>query len=342
MRSGFLIRALATVIFSGAANAGEITLHQGDPAPTLFASHWINGDAVPSFQKGTIYVIECWATWCGPCREMIPHVSALNTQFKDKGVTFIGMAIAERNPAGVEAFVKKKGAKMNYRVAVDAPAPNNTLKGWMTAVGQSEIPWSFVVDRDGKVAWIGEPGSLEPILQQVVDGTYDIKKQPEIAARRAEFLTRLEKADAAKDGDTYIAIADEMIAFDPYSSGALGLAKFKALFRIKKDYPAAYGLAKKLFENELKNTPDALSQMAGKIVEAEGVFNRDLDLALRMALRADALTSSENVAVLEVLARAYFEKGQIDKAVETQTAAVGHGGNDADLVETLKKYKAGK
>jgi thiol-disulfide isomerase/thioredoxin len=80
---------LATILFPVAMTstlwAGEPpTLKVGDPAPKLHVSKWLNGDPVEKLEKGTTYVIECWATWCGPCRASIPHVSELNTKYKDK------------------------------------------------------------------------------------------------------------------------------------------------------------------------------------------------------------------------------------------------------------------
>ncbi|HYG74419.1 MAG TPA: redoxin family protein [Planctomycetota bacterium] len=329
-----------TLLSLGAA-AGDVTLKPGDAAPKLYASKWLNGEPVSTFEKGKIYVIECWATWCGPCRAAIPHVNELHNQFKDKGVIVIGMAISDRAPV-VESFVAKMGSKMSYRVAIDEPGPDKkglTLKSWMSAVGQNEIPWSFIVDKAGVLAWVGDPSDVEPILHQLLAGTYDVKKQPEIAARRVEFLTRLEKADSAKDGDAYLKIADEMIAFDPSSAGALGLAKFKALLRLKKDYVAAYALANKLFEHDLKMKAEPLAKMAEKILEIEESGKRDLDLALKLAQRADELAAHENAYILETLAAVYFQRGDRDKAISTQEAAVKLS-NDEDAKETLAKYKA--
>jgi hypothetical protein len=63
-----------------------------------------------------------------------------------------------------------------------------------------------------------------------------------------------------------------------------------------------------------------------------------------MAQRADELTKHVNAPVLDTLARAHFEKGQLDKAVELQTLAVEKANEEMkeQLSETLTRYKAAK
>src|SRR5437868_8519116 len=72
------------------ADKPAITLKAGDKAPAIKADKWVKGDAVTGFEKGKVYVVEFWATWCGPCKESIPHLTALQKEHKD--VTIIGVA----------------------------------------------------------------------------------------------------------------------------------------------------------------------------------------------------------------------------------------------------------
>lgn len=317
-------------------------LKLGDPAPKLFVSKWLKGEPVASFDKGKIYVVECWATWCGPCRESIPHVSELNTKFKDKGVVFIGMNTWERDTEKVEPFVKEMGDKMNYRVAMDEE-PGKTANAWLKASGQKGIPCTFIVDKDGKLAWLGHPTTMEPVLEQIVAGTFDTKKYAELQEKKQDVQRRFAEAAQAEDMDKLLGLADELAKVDPESAPRAGMIKFQILFMKKKDYDAAYALAAKLAEKEIKDDAGALNEIAWGILDTAGVEKRDLDLALKLAQRADELSKHENAPILDTLARAYFDKGQVDKAVELQAKAVDKADNDelkTQLSDTLAKYKA--
>jgi thiol-disulfide isomerase/thioredoxin len=136
----------------------------GDPAPALSVEKWVKGDPITGFEKGKIYVVEFWATWCGPCKAQFPHLSEMQKEFKDKGVTFIGTNIwedkqySDKTLPKVEKFVKDQGDKMSYTVAFDGPAKAMD-KNWMQAAGRDGIPSAFIVDREGKIAWIGHPAN---------------------------------------------------------------------------------------------------------------------------------------------------------------------------------------
>src|SRR6185436_18690534 len=115
-------------------------LKVGDPAPKLQVSKWVQGDPVKEFDRDKTYIVEFWATWCGPCRVSIPHLNEIHTKFKDKGLVVIGQDCWERDTSLVEPFIKKMGDKMTYRVALDAVSEESEkgrmAQTWMEAAGQ--------------------------------------------------------------------------------------------------------------------------------------------------------------------------------------------------------------
>ena len=152
--------ARASMATLQAASAAKI----GDPAAPLKIKEWLKGGPVDLKNRDKIYVVEFWATWCGPCRVSIPHLTELQKKFADKGVVFVG--ISDEQPSMVKPFVEKMGDRMGYVVACDDE--RKTYSGYMEAYGRNGIPSAFIVDKEGKVAWAGHPmAELETKLQQL-------------------------------------------------------------------------------------------------------------------------------------------------------------------------------
>src|ERR1051325_3573232 len=74
---------------------GKSLVKIGDPAPELKVMTWVKGEPVKGYEKGKIYVVELWATWCLPCKECIPHLTELQRAYKDRGVRVVGVSIWE-------------------------------------------------------------------------------------------------------------------------------------------------------------------------------------------------------------------------------------------------------
>ena len=166
--------AVALIAASGAMAQEAKTLKVGDKAPALSVEDWVKGKKVEKFESGKVYVVEFWATWCGPCIEGIPHLTELQKEYKDKKVTILSIASSERGAdnnsklKGVENFVKKQGEKMGYTVGYDSD--RSMSKDWMTPAGRSTIPSAFLVGSDGKIAWIGHPAQgLDESLKKAVE-----------------------------------------------------------------------------------------------------------------------------------------------------------------------------
>jgi len=160
---------------SHAQNATPPSVNIGDMAPPLRVREWIKGTPVQQFEKGKVYVVEFWATWCKPCIAAMPHLSTLAAKYKDR-VTILGIDIYEQKStslAKVKAFVDSMGHQMNYHVAIQDS--DFMAVEWMDASGYRGIPSSFVVNAEGRLAWIGHPKDLEKILPKIVNNTWDTK-----------------------------------------------------------------------------------------------------------------------------------------------------------------------
>lgn len=164
----------------------------GEPAPTLEIAKWIKGEEIKEFEKGRVYVVEFWATWCIPCIAGMPHLSELARKYR-KDVTVISVSVNERNGTGVadvEKFVANNSEKMDYSVAIEVPGKVGDV--WMSAYGERGIPLSYVIDKMGRIAWVGPPSKLDEILPKVISGDWDIT----VAARNRTEFYRLSPIDA--------------------------------------------------------------------------------------------------------------------------------------------------
>jgi len=114
--------------------------------------------------KGKVVILDFWATWCGPCRETIPHIEAIYEKYKDKGVEVIGINMDESSKINaVVEFIKTNG--MKYQVISDA-------KGNVASqYGVTSIPRFFIIDKKGNIdkMFIGYDPDMEIKIGNEVD-----------------------------------------------------------------------------------------------------------------------------------------------------------------------------
>jgi thiol-disulfide isomerase/thioredoxin len=350
----------------------EMRLKIGDAAPPLKVQAWVKGDPVESFEKGKVYVVEFWATWCNPCRVTIPHLTELQRRYKDSGVKIIGVSIwedaggheigtirhdapeAEQNAAylaRVQDFVKGQGDGMAYTLAFGGVYGSISMT-WMMGSGQVGIPASFIIDKSGKVAWMGYPLDLDQPLAEIVAGNYDMAhaaenaaKQAAIAKKSRELSLKFEDAMLNNNMDAARKYLDEYAALDVKNNWEL---KYGVLVQEFHDQAGADDYLKALANGEGKDNPDILAALAQKKVTGEGTIKRDVDEGLKLATRADNLSDHKNPEIVGTLANAYFENGEVGKAIELQTRAVSllDSGTPAEvrtaMEKALARYKAAK
>jgi len=341
-----LALCVPTVCMAGGDHAKTLTI--GDKAPITEISHWLKGKEVAEYEAGNVYVMEFWATWCGPCRASIPHISELQEQYADYDVTFIG--VSDEKLQTVVKFLSKADSedvqwteKIRYTLATDPD--RSTADAYMKAAAQQGIPTAFIIGKDSRVEWIGHPMDIDDVLAQVVRDNWDrdtfkVTFEEKIAPVRKAIKARAHVDEAIEQGDWDAAITevDALVEAQPRQAGQ----KFR-LFRkmLHKDPARAYGYGRDLMEQNWDKA-SLLNQLAWFTVDDEEVTSRDLEFAMKAAKQACELTDHEDAGILDTLARVYYESGDVKTAIKWQRKAVeqGEGGRMADqLREVLIKYE---
>lgn len=184
MKNSFILGLMLAVSAAFAQVLGP-----GSAAPNIEVKTWVQGKPIKSFSKKGTYVVEFWATWCGPCIQSIPHINELSK--KHKSVKFLGVSIWEENTKNeVQDFVKKMADKMTYNVAFGGMR-DGMAKTWMEAAAQNGIPAAFIV-KDQKIMWVGHPMGMDKPLEAVLNGTHDVEKA------RQSFDAQVAKDQAAQ------------------------------------------------------------------------------------------------------------------------------------------------
>ena len=337
-----------------AIGASAATLTVGDPAPKLQTGQWFQGDPVTAFDTNHVYIVEFWATWCGPCRESIPHLNELYEKFKDQGLIAIGQDCWEQNEDGVAPFVKKMGDKMTYRVALDdksADKKGAMATTWMAAAGQNGIPTAFIVNKHGTIVWIGHPMALtEEVLSQILADKFDTaafagqyKKAQQEQQRIMEQSRKLGTAMKEKNWDAAEAAVTAMEKDTPADSrGQYSRFRLEILLA-RKDYDGAYQLVKSVSDAHPDNAM-IQNELAWTLVTTKGVDQHGLALAKTVAERASKAAKEQEPGILDTLARAQFMNGLTNEAVATELKAVDLAPDEikSDLKKSLTEYQQGK
>jgi len=96
-------------------------------------------------QRGQVVMINFWATWCGPCRQEMPHLNRLFEKYRASGFVLLGVNVDDdpRNAAEVAA-----------KLGVKFPMLLDTDKKVSHLYDLSSMPSTLLIDRDGKVRYL--------------------------------------------------------------------------------------------------------------------------------------------------------------------------------------------
>ena len=138
----------------------------GKSAPSLdLARIGSLGRVSSSDQRGRVYVVNFWASWCVPCRQETPALRSFYDRWQPRGVELIGILYADTT-ANAVAFHNEFGGSWPI---VDDPGQRVAID-----YGVRGVPETFVIDERGvvmaKLVGAVGPTTLDGVIQQIQSG----------------------------------------------------------------------------------------------------------------------------------------------------------------------------
>lgn len=306
----------------------------GKPAPVLEVQEWLSGEPVTAWERGHVYVVDFWATWCRPCIEAMPHMNALAAEYADRPVTFIGLSSPDSRGNSLERtrqFVTEgapgargQSIKMEYPVAW--ARGRTTLQRYAQTGWDQSIPHVFVINGEGRLAWHGHPAEMDDALGAIVAGRFDIDAHAAEETRRAQLKTRAapltrEMNEKFRAGDMAgaIDVAGRIVEMDAVLFSNIAAWRYERMIQAGRAKDAA-NFAAGLIDGAWRDSPSALYGFAYRI--SGGPDRGDLGMALRAAERANEITAGRRLNVLEVLSKIHAARNDLVRAREALGAAI--------------------
>ena len=138
-----VIRAAAVVVLLLVmATPAAAILQKGQPAPPLSVKSTSGQPITLANYRGRVLLLDFFATWCLPCRDIVVHLNQLKGRHGAQGLEILGLHVEEEGPA-LKQFISER--KVSYPVAVAS-------EDLQTEYGLRSVPTIYLIDKKGIVA----------------------------------------------------------------------------------------------------------------------------------------------------------------------------------------------
>ena len=151
----------AAAIFSLLATGAAYADINAGPAPDFTLKSENGSNLRLSEFRGEVVMINFWASWCAPCRQEMPLLDELYTQYQPMGFTILGVNVEEDSTKAKQLL---KNIPVNFPVLYDNASDVSKLYNVVA------MPSTVLVDRDGNIRYLHQgykPGYEESYQQQV-------------------------------------------------------------------------------------------------------------------------------------------------------------------------------
>jgi len=308
------------------------------PAPPLAAPAWALGTPITSFEPGKVYVVQFLQDSARKIAERKPFGNWFDDLLPKVEPVLVfcdsWRLDLEKLRAEVAPF-----RDSNLRVAFD---PGRALHdAWIQPTG-GRAPITMVVDKDGRLIWFGNKSWMNHIVEAALADKDTTKAREELVALQKRASQLMGKVVDKAGADAAVALCKE---YPPAAAFVLHYA-CHSLNRAG-EFALADRLAPAAIEALIIDRDEvALDGIAWSFVDpASKRTERQLDLALKAAQAAIALDKEPHGEHLRTLARVWFWKGDLDRAIAVQKQAIAATEDPDDhppLQKTLQEYEAAK
>jgi peroxiredoxin len=139
------LRRLLLLLLATAAAAATAAVQPSAAAPDFTLRSVAGANMRLQEQRGQVVLVNFWATWCGPCRQEMPHLNRIYDKYRASGFVLLGVNIDDDPRAAADLATK---------LGVHFPVLLDTEKKVSRAYDMSAMPATLLIDRDGRVRHI--------------------------------------------------------------------------------------------------------------------------------------------------------------------------------------------
>jgi thiol-disulfide isomerase/thioredoxin len=126
--------------------------------------------AVVEKHRGKVVLVDCWATWCGACKEQFPHTVELGQKYGERGLAVVSLSFddPDKQP-DVAAFLETQNANFDHLITKTGTNVETFAK---FEIAGSALPYYKLYDRTGKLRYefCGDPPTnLETKVEKIED-----------------------------------------------------------------------------------------------------------------------------------------------------------------------------
>lgn len=296
---------------------------------------FMKGKETRGFAAGKVVVLEFFSTTCGHCMEAKPMVEALVEAYAPKGVEFIG--VTDDLEAKVSEWLAKPETAESVTWSIALDADSKAKKALQDPTFRVSTPRFFIL-KDGVVLWYGHPDSAEGPLAQIVAGTWDpasvkadFVKESLVARARSDASSQTKRCEKDGQWQNLLTLFEAIAVALPDSASTFEVQRFGTMIGPANTPVEGYAYGRKLAAYYAADLA-TIRSLARTTLSSPQVQARDLDFAFDLAKKADELGKGEDARAAELLALAYFSKGDRENAILHQERAI--------RLQTIAKLKA--